>query len=243
MKPEIVACPVPAGVWPRQKPAVVFCDNHLLVVLKPFNLPTQPDESGDMSLLDWARAWVKETYSKPGEAWLGLLHRLDRPAAGLVALARTSKAAARLSGQFRRRSTDKVYFVRVLGRPAGDEGRLEHRLEKNAERRRSEVVGEGEGKEARLDWKMLRTCEEGLGGSLRSVSELEVRLDTGRPHQIRAQFAAFGYPVLGDLKYGAQDPLPARNIALFACELELAHPVGGRRLRFVAEPPERWMRG
>lgn len=239
---ERVAVAAQAGVWPRQEPEVVHCDNHLLVVLKPFNLPTQPDESGDASLLDWAKAWVKQEYGKPGEAWLGLLHRLDRPAAGLVAFARNSKAAARLSGQFKRRSTDKLYLARVVGRPGGDSGRLEHRLEKDAEHRRSEVVGEGEGREARLEWRLLHAGEEGVAGRMRVVSDLEVRLETGRPHQIRAQLAAVGLPLLGDLKYGAPGPLPRRNIALFARELELAHPVGGRRIRFVAEAPERWMR-
>lgn len=228
----------PVGVWP-DPPRVLYSDNHCLALVKPFNMPTMEDESGDPDLLSWGRAWVEREYHKPGRAWLGLLHRLDRPAAGIVLLARTSKAAARLSGQFKRRSVDKLYRAWLEGRLETDEGRLEHALVKDAARNRARVTAPGDpaGLPARLDYRVLERRELSGGGW---ATEVEIRLETGRPHQIRAQFAVLGHPLLGDLKYGAARALPRGHVALFAMEIEFAPPVGSARTRLAAPLPEGW---
>ena len=230
---------LPVGVWPRGAPRVLSVDNHVLALVKPFNMPVMEDASADPDLLEWGRAWVKEVYHKPGRAWLGLLHRLDRPAAGVVLLARTSKAAARLSGQFRRHTVRKVYRVKVEGRLALPEGVLVHHLLKDPARNAVAVVDAGSagGLEARLRYRLV---DDGRDAEGRACSEVEIRLETGRPHQIRVQMASLGHPVLGDLRYGAARPLPAGHLALFCCEMEVGHPVGGRRQLFRAPLPERW---
>jgi len=229
----------PVGVWPLGAPRVLFVDNHLLALVKPFNMPVMEDASADPDLLEWGRAWVKEIYHKPGRAWLGLLHRLDRPAAGVVLLARTSKAAARLSGQFRRHTVRKLYRVRVEGRLALPEGVLVQHLLKDPARNRVTVVEAGTpgALEARLRYRLVDHGHDGAG---RECGEVEIRLETGRSHQIRVQLASLGHPVLGDLRYGATRALPGGHLALFCREMEVGHPVGGRRLRLCAPPPAGW---
>jgi 23S rRNA pseudouridine1911/1915/1917 synthase len=209
---------------------VLHCDNHLLAVVKPPGVPTQADISGDPDLLSVARAWVERVFHKPGKAFLGLVHRLDRPASGVVVFARTSKAAARLSAQFAGREVEKTYRVVVWGRPPHDAGTLEHRLE--SDERGSRVVMGDKGRCARLDYRVIG---HGSGQSL-----LEVDLHTGRKHQIRAQLAAVGCPVVGDLRYGAREPLPDRSIALLAWRLRLEHPTTRERLEFTAPEPDGW---
>jgi 23S rRNA pseudouridine1911/1915/1917 synthase len=228
---------LPVGVWPAP-PRVLHADGHCLALVKPFNMPVMEDESGDPDLLAWGRAWVERVYRKPGRAWLGLLHRLDRPAAGIVLLARNSKAAARLAGQFRRRSVDKRYRAWLEGRLETDEGRLEHHLAKDAASNTARVVATGDpaGRPARLDFRLLGRREERGAWA----SEVEIRLETGRPHQIRAQFAALGHPLLGDLKYGAARALPRGHLALFAMEIEFAPAANAGRLRLAAPLPEGW---
>ncbi len=209
---------------------MLFEDNHLLVVVKPAGLPTQGDRTGDVSLLDVAKSWIKERHAKPGSVYLGLVHRLDRPAAGLVVLAKTSKAASRLSEQFREREVRKTYRAVVDGTPAATEAELVHYLGGAGAAGRAapnrvtvrETAAPGY-KVARLRYRALRA------GSGRAL--LEIELETGRKHQIRAQLAAIGHPILGDRKYGGA-PLPpphplarARGIALVAARLELKHPV------------------
>lgn len=208
---------------------LLHSDNHLLVVYKPGGLPVQADATGDPDLLTVAKAWVAQQFAKPGAVWLGLVHRLDRPARGVVVLARTSKAAARLSVQFRERSTEKTYRVVVHGQPQGPE-LLEHWLE--SDERGARTVQAGQGKLARLTWRLLATRGD--------LSLLEIDLETGRKHQIRCQLAAIGCPVLGDLRYGAKAPLPDRNIALLAARLTLDHPTTRERLTFDAPEPPGW---
>ncbi len=209
---------------------ILHCDNHLLVVYKPGGLPVQADVTADPDLLTLAKAWIAQEFHKPGAVWLGLVHRLDRPARGVVVLARTSKAAARLSLQFRERTTEKTYRVVVHGQPEPPSGELTHWLE--SDDRGSRVVAPGHGKEARLAYRTLSTQGD--------KTLLEIDLHSGRKHQIRVQMAAIGCPVLGDLRYGAPLPLPDRNIALLAYRLVLQHPTTAIRLTFVAPEPPGW---
>jgi 23S rRNA pseudouridine1911/1915/1917 synthase len=210
---------------------VLYEDNHVIAVAKPACVPVVPDESGDESLLDRARAWVEEHYAKPGRAWLGVVHRLDRPVSGVVLFARTSKAASRLAQAFARRETRKAYLAVGIGAVTGEQGRLEQWLWKDAERNRVHVRGaEAPGaKRAVTDWHvLLRHGERVL---------FELRPETGRPHQLRVACAALGAPLAGDLKYGAREPLADRSIALHAAQLEVIHPVRRTPLVVSAPPP------
>jgi 23S rRNA pseudouridine1911/1915/1917 synthase len=215
---------------------VMFWDNHLLVVDKPAGVPTVPDESDDASLYDLAREWVRTTFAKRGEVYLGVVHRLDRPVSGVIVFARTSKSAARLSAQMRAGGVRKIYWGVGRGQPATYAGVVEHWLLKDEERNRVHVVDgpRGGAKRAITRWKVL----EQTGGE--TLYEFEPV--TGRAHQIRACAAALGTPLLGDVKYGARQPLPDRSVALHAREIELEHPTRRERVRFLSPPPvsEAW---
>ncbi|PKN55375.1 MAG: RNA pseudouridine synthase [Deltaproteobacteria bacterium HGW-Deltaproteobacteria-14] len=202
---------------------VLFVDNHLLVVDKPAGLLTQSAEPGDDNLLDRGRAWVKGEFDKPGQVFLGLVHRLDRNVSGVVLFARTSKAASRLSDAFRTRAIDKTYLAVVAG-VAPRFGALEHPL---LEQDRGVVV-DPRGKVARLTFRRLAAT----GGA----SLLEITLLTGRKHQIRAQLAVAGHPLVGDPRYGGRSPLIARP-ALHASRLAFEHPVRREPLTFAAPLP------
>lgn len=209
---------------------VLYADNHLLVVYKPGGLPVQADASGDVDLLTLGKAWIKEQKQKPGDVYLGLVHRLDRPARGVVVLGRTSKAAARLSEQFRTHTVEKTYRVVVHGKPKLSSGTLRDWLD--SDDRGSRIVAPGRGKESVLDYRVLQ--------SQGALTELEIALHTGRKHQIRCQLANLGHPVLGDLRYGAGEPLPDKCIALLAYRLALTHPTTKERLVFVAPDVAGW---
>ena len=201
---------------------VVFCDNHLLVAVKPPNLPAQADASGDPDMLTLMKAYVKETYAKPGEAYLGLVHRLDRPVGGLMVFARTSKAAARLSEQIRRHAMVKEYAAVVRG-GAPEEARLEYPLDRP----------DGPPQAAALTYACLHRVE--------GLSLLSVRLETGRKHQIRRQLSMAGLPIWGDARYGGGRP--GEQIALWAERLAFTHPTNGDVLTFHIPPPrtEPWV--
>ncbi len=217
---------------------VLFEDNHCLAINKPAGLPSQGDESGAESLVDVATRYLRQKYGKPGNVYVGLLHRLDRPTSGVVLLAKTSKAAGRLSSQFREGTISKVYWAIVEGVPAQSEGEWVDRLEKDREVNRSRVVEEGEsaGKEARVAFRVL----ERAGGA----SKLELRPHTGRSHQLRAQLASRGLPILGDSKYRAKTRILASDgrgrIALHARELVFRHPTRGEVIEVVAPVPADW---
>lgn len=214
---------------------VIHEDNHLLVVNKPAGLLVQGDRSGDVTLLDVAGRYLKEKFNKPGNVYLGLVHRLDRNVSGVVLLAKTSKAAGRMAIQFRDKTVLKTYLA-VAERPLpGSEGELRDWLAAKGDSRgvtRAEGTAFDGGKESLLRY---RTLEENHGRSL-----IEVVPVTGRRHQIRAQLALAGSPLLGDVKYGAAAGLPRHRIALHAWKLAVRHPVTGQELEFIADPPEGW---
>ncbi len=211
-------------------PEVLSVDNHLLFVAKPAGLATVPDESGDESLLEWAKAWVAREFAKPGAVFLGVVHRLDRPVSGVVLFARTSKAAGRLSAQFRARAVRKLYVGVGAGRPSAQQGELVQWLEKDEVARRVRPVRSGttDAREAVTRWRVLAERD---GRTLFAFEPL-----TGRPHQLRAAAAALGTPLLGDLKYGAAAPLADRSVALHAVSLCVEHPTRGEPIE-VRLPP------
>jgi 23S rRNA pseudouridine1911/1915/1917 synthase len=213
--------------WP-----VYFCDNQLLAVYKPAGLLVQGDESGDVCLLDLAKQWVKERYQKPGNVFVGLVHRLDRPVAGVMLFARTSKAAARLSEQIRSSRMRKVYLAVVEGQRPPTAARLVHQVERQGRNSRIVDCQTPTSREARLSYRLLDSAGD------RSL--LEVELETGRRHQIRLQLAHIGCPIVGDCRYGAPEPLNARQIALFARQLTIVHPTRNHPLTFCAPLPSGW---
>lgn len=204
---------------------VIFCDNHILVVSKPAGLSTQPHAGEDRNLTDEAKAWIKRRYAKPGNVYLEPVHRLDKPVSGLVLFARTSKALSRLQEMMRQRMIRKTYFSWVEGFLPAPEGTLEHYLIHDAHRARVVNSSHPEAKLARLHYKLLEKQED------RHL--VEVDLETGRYHQIRAQFAAIGCPVVGDSKYGSRFPSKDNKIALHHGKLMLLHPVTKESLLFT----------
>lgn len=214
---------------------VLYEDNHLLVVDKPAGLLVQGDRSGDETLLDRARGYLKTKYDKPGNVYLGLVHRLDRNVSGVIVLARTSKAAARLSDQFRRGTPVKTYLAVAQGRLSEPAAQLTAWLAAEGDERgvtRSALQPFDGARESRLEYE---TLEAAAGATL-----LRIRLITGRRHQIRAQLALVGCPLLGDVKYGAKAPLPDHRIALHAERLEIAHPIGAEPIAWQAPVPPDW---
>ena len=209
----------------------VYLDNHLLVLFKPPGALSQADETGDPDLLSQGKAYIKSKFAKPGNVYLGLVHRLDRPASGLVVFARTSKAAARLTAAFRERKVEKGYLAIVEGRLDG-EGAWRDHLVKDSRQVRIVPDDHPKGKLARLRWRAL--------AHERETTLVAVTLLTGRAHQIRVQFASRGHALLGDLRYGATRPFDGANLALHSYLLAFDHPVGGRPLRFLHRPPATW---
>lgn len=213
---------------------VLYEDNHLLVVIKPPGVPTQGDASGDPSLLDLARAYLKERYQKPGEVYLGMVHRLDRPTGGVIVLGRTSKAASRLSDQFRQRTVRKTYLAVCRGVPHPPQARLVHYLKKLPGVNRMVALEKDKSgsQRAELSYRWLQSSADGR------QSLLEVEPLTGRQHQIRVQLARIDHPLMHDVKYSDRRSqggvVPA--IGLWAYRLELTHPTTGRRLHFEALP-------
>ena len=220
---------------PEKHLHILYEDNHLLVVNKPAELPTMGVRQGDPSLVVFAKAYLKRKYHKPGNVFLGIVSRLDRLVTGAVVLARTSKAASRLSEQFRLGTVSKVYWAAIPGTPDSDSGVFEDWLRKNDQRQRVESVlmSDPGAKQARLRY---RTIKYRNGYTI-----LEIDLMTGRKHQIRVQLAERSMPVVGDKKYGSQQPFP-QGIALHSRMLSFAHPVSKERLRFEVETPASWAR-
>jgi len=208
---------------------VLYEDNHIIVAIKPAGVLSQSDGSSAPDMLTILKAYIKEEYSKPGEVYLGLLHRLDRPVSGVMVFARTSKAASRLSEQIRTRKVEKIYRCIVNGVLEG-EGRLENFISKDENKNIVTVIDKEKPgfKASYLDYKALAS-KEGL-------TMVEVKLGTGRSHQIRAQMAHSGYPLIGDQKYGDKDKR-CKDIALEAYKLSFEHPVKREFITFEAPLP------
>lgn len=210
---------------------ILFEDNHILVVVKPANVPVQADESGDADMLTLLKQYLVEKYNKPGDAYLGLVHRLDRPTGGVMVFAKTSKAAARLSEAIRNGETEKRYLTVVEGTPREKSEKLTCYLKKFGDEnivRMVPALTEG-AKYAELDYKLLETKE--------GVSLLMINLITGRGHQIRVQMAGMGNPIVGDCRYGNGEKLKL-PLSLWATELRFAHPISGNQMVFRVYPPE-----
>ncbi|MDE7463508.1 MAG: RluA family pseudouridine synthase [Clostridiales bacterium] len=210
---------------------VLYEDNHILVAVKPQNVPSQADSSGDPDFLSMLKDYLVKKYNKPGNAYLGLLHRLDRPTGGVMVFAKTSKAAGRLSEQIRSGDFEKTYAAVVSGRP-NRTGKIEHYLVKD-EKTNTVTLAPASltgAKRAESDIKIL---EEKDGLSLVSV-----RLLTGRTHQARVQLKALSSPIAGDRRYGGDKYVPAPHLALWAYKLAFTHPVTGEALKFISLPPD-----
>ena len=208
---------------------ILYEDNHIIVAIKPAGVLSQSDGSNSPDMLTILKEYIKEKYSKPGEVYLGLVHRLDRPVSGVMVFARTSKAASRLSEQIRNRKVGKIYRCITEGVLEGS-GRLENYISKD-ESKNIVTVSDKEKpgyKASYLDYKAIAS-KDGL-------TLVEVRLGTGRSHQIRAQMAHNGYPLIGDQKYGKKDSR-VKDIALEAYKLSFEHPVKRENITFEAPVP------
>jgi 23S rRNA pseudouridine1911/1915/1917 synthase len=210
---------------------VVYEDNHVIIVAKRSGEIVQGDKTGDTPLSDLVKEYIKEKYQKPGAVFIGVVHRLDRPVAGLVVFARTSKALERLNRMFAEGQVRKTYWAITKNRPPHEEDTLTHWLRRNEKQNKS-YASETEkpgSKRAVLKYKVI--------GASTNYTLLEVQLMTGRHHQIRCQLAAIGCPIKGDLKYGAQRSNPDGSISLLARSVEFEHPVSHETIRAVAPLP------
>lgn len=204
---------------------IIYEDNHLLVVEKPQNVLVQADNTNDLDLLTSLKKYIKEKYNKPGEVYLGLVHRLDRPVGGVMVFARTSKSASRLSNMIRLKEFEKTYLAVVEGK-VPDEGVFEDYLLKLENE--NKTIVDKKGKYSKLSYKLL-SYKDGL-------SLVKIKLDTGRSHQIRVQFSSRGYALLGDQKYNSKAKV-GEQIALWSYELRFKHPVREELMDFKCNPP------
>lgn len=211
---------------------VLYEDNHLIVINKRVGDIVQGDKTGDQPLSDVVKEYIKEKYNKPGEVYLGVVHRLDRPTTGIVLFAKTSKALTRLNEMFKNRATQKTYWAVVKDAPNEPKGILEHYLKRNPKNNTSKahVKEVPDSKLASLDYKVIAT--------LTNYTVLEINLHTGRHHQIRSQLSAIGSPIKGDLKYGFNRSNPDGGIHLHARKLEFIHPVAKTPVSIVAPLPD-----
>ena len=216
---------------------VIYEDNHIIVVEKPPNIPSQGDKTEDVDMLTLIKEYLKEKYNKPGNVYLGLVHRLDRPVGGVMIFAKTSKAASRLSNQVRERVLKKEYLAIVDCKPEKDKDTLENYLLKNERTNTSRIVKENTpgSKYAKLDYEVLKYNEE------INLSLLKILLHTGRHHQIRVQLAGMGHSICGDQKYGTRGR--GKQISLWAYKLTIEHPITKESMTFtdLPEPCGPWV--
>ena len=209
---------------------VIYEDNHIIVVEKKPNIPSQGDKTNDIDMLTIVKQYIKEKYNKPGEVYLGLIHRLDRPVGGVMVFAKTSKAAARLSEQVRNKIFKKKYLTIVDGKMEKEKDSLEDYLLKNEKNNLSKVVNEKtkNAKQAKLDYEVLTYNDE------INLSVLKINLHTGRHHQIRVQLSSRGHSIYGDQKYGTRGR--GKQIALWAYSLTILHPISKEEMTFISLP-------
>ena len=215
---------------------ILYEDNHIIVVEKKPNIPSQADKTEDIDMLTIVKQYIKEKYQKPGNVYLGLVHRLDRPVGGIMVFAKTSKAASRLSNQVREKVFKKEYLAVVDGKIEQEAGTLENYLYKDERTNTSKVVNKDKknAKFAKLDYKVLKYNE------VKNLSLLEINLHTGRHHQIRVQLSSFGHSIFGDQKYGTRGQ--GKQIALWAYKLSIEHPITKKQMTFedFPEPNGTW---
>lgn len=212
---------------------ILFEDNHIIVVSKPQGVASQPDSTGDKDMLTQVKEYIKEKYNKPGEAFVGLVHRLDRPTGGAMVFAKTSKAASRLSEQMKNGDFDKTYLAVVCGKPRENKGKIVSYLKKDEKTNTAQIVPQTTtgAKRAELDYEVLEYNNQ------TDHSLVKVKLYSGRGHQIRVQMKSIKCPVYGDQKYGGEG-MAKVMLNLFATELAFLHPVSKQKLIFRVYPPE-----
>lgn len=210
---------------------ILYEDNHLLIVEKPVNIPVQGDDTGDKDLLTILKEDLKVRYQKPGNVYLGLVHRLDRPVGGVIVFAKTSKAASRMSDIIRRQAMERKYVTIVRGKPAKNKAVLVHYLMKDKQKNKVHAVSSSskEAKKASLEYEKT--------GEKDRLSLLSVKLHTGRSHQIRVQLSTAGTPIFGDQKYGQTVNRPGEQIALWAYSLRFEHPIKKELITVKCPPP------
>jgi 23S rRNA pseudouridine1911/1915/1917 synthase len=217
---------------PYSRIKVLYEDNHLLALFKPAGIPTQGDITGDLSLLDWARKWVKKKYAKPGDVYIGLVHRIDRPVQGVVLFARTSKAAARLSEQFRNHTVRKTYQAVIYGVPERMAGDVSLHLAKRQGKSFAAPEHDPRARHATLYYRVIDSAPP--------FCLVEVEPVTGRHHQIRASLAQMGHPILGDVKYGSPLRVNPGEIALLAATITCRHPTREMTITVESPLPQNW---
>lgn len=210
-------------------PQILYEDNHLLIVYKPAGILTQPSGTQQENMENICKQWIKETYHKPGQVFLEAVHRLDKPVSGIVVFARTSKALSRLNAAMRNQQFQKIYCALVEGCVDPQKGVLEHYLVHDDYQSRVVPAGTPQAKFCRLNYQVLQKT------LLHSLVEIE--LETGRYHQIRAQLSALGYPIVGDSKYGAHEKYPFQTIALHHSKLNFPHPTLEQTIHVLAPLP------
>ncbi len=219
-----------------EKLKVIFEDNHIIAVEKPPNIPSQSDKTGDLDMLTIVKNYIKEKYNKPGNVYLGLVHRLDRPVGGVMIFAKTSKSASRLSNQVREKVFKKEYLAVVDGKFENKRGTLVNYLYKDERNNISKVVSKEKknAKEAKLDYEVIKYNE------VKNLSLLKINLHTGRHHQIRVQLSNFNHSIFGDQKYGTRGK--GKQIALWAYKLTIEHPISKEKMEFedLPEPIGTW---
>ena len=213
---------------------VIYEDNHLLVVEKPVNVLSQGDDTNDKDMVNLLKDYIKVKYNKPGNVFIGLVHRLDRPVGGIMVFAKTSKAASRLSEQVRNKSFKKTYRAVLNGNMRKDSDTLKDYLYKNKKTNMVSVVNKNhkDAKDAELSYETIAKNEK--------FSMVQVDLKTGRPHQIRVQFSSRKHPLFGDQRYGQDINKTGDQIALWSYKIEITHPTTKEKMEFICEPPNKY---